>query len=369
MKFAFNSMTRGNDASAQTGMVYGMEVVPWTENTIFLSAAEFKTDSLLSWPLGRELIPNKPCSEGLVEDDVDKCCKEGVDMRVYEKVDSEGGIRKTRVCQPLRPYPFELMKHNMMTNAEFVAQMDFALRRKMNIASTLQTCVSQLKGFPSRYDNYFLKTSDTVADSNTKELGLTVKELRDALDPDGSMTSVKLVHWELDEFVEMFYSPCLTALHGLNTAATNSKPASLDMKMDHFMLQPYYSLPQCQHLACLFDNARWDRASENGGCKSGLLMGINEELDKDIQVGENYAKSFNLDTHEVEPKTSGEMIWNKWIFPKNQKRTIGKCWRNPAFSPAALMDQYCLPHISNIQTEQGESTITSCWSDIEEDDV
>jgi hypothetical protein len=358
MKFAFNSMTRGNDGSAQTGMVYGMEVMPWTDSTAFLSATEFETESQHSWPLGRELIPNKPCREGLVEDDIGKCCREDVDMNFYEKVKAEGTIQKTRVCEPSRPYPLELMKHNMMTNAEFVAQMDSALRRKMNIASTLQTCVSQLKGFPPRYDDYFLQTSDTVADGNA-ELSITVKELRDALDPDGHMTSVKLLNWELDEFVEMFYSPCLSALHGLNSAVAN-KPG-LEMNMDHFMLEPYYNLPQCQHLSCLFDNARWDRASgENGGCKPGLLMGINENLDKDIQLGENHPKTFNVDTHEVEPKTKGAAIWKEWIFPENKTLTIGKCWGNPGFVPAGLMDQYCLPRISNQKKKEGGSSTPIC---------
>ncbi len=358
MKFAFNSMTRGNDSSAQTGMVYGMEVVPWAENTVFLGATEFETESQLSWPLGRELIPNKPCRGGLVEDDVGKCCREDNDLKIYEKVDPEGGSSKqTRVCEPSRPYPFELMKHNMMTNAEFVAQMDSALRLKMNNASTLQACVSHLKGLPSRYDDYFLQTSDTVADGNVN-LSLTVKELRDALDPDGKMTSVKLINWELDEFMEMFYSPCLSALHGLNSDVSNK---SLEMKMDHFMLEPYYNLPQCKHLSCLFDNARWDRsAGDHGGCKAGLLMGIDASHDKDIYNGENHPTRFNLETHEVESKTSGEMIWNEWIFPENQKLSIGSCWGNPGFTPFNLMDQYCLPRVTHRKKKDGEASIVVC---------
>lgn len=355
MKFAFNSMTRGNDASAQTGMVFGMEVVPWTENAAFLSSIDFDTDNQASRPVARALIPNSPCSGGLVQDDVGKCCNAGSDMKVYEKVDADGSVKKTNVCEPSRPYPYELMKHNMVTNAEFIAQMDSALRRKMNVASTLQTCASQLKGIPTRFDNHFLHSSDTVSDGHA-ELSLTVKDLRDAIDPDGEMRSVKLINWELDEFVEMFYSPCLSALHGINAAATTD--SDLNMSFDFFMLEPYYNLPQCQHLSCLFDNSRWDRSS--GGCKPGILNGIDQVDDIDIKTGGVHPQKFNTETHEVEPKVSGVEIWNELIYPEGEALSIGKCWGNAGFTPAALLDAYCLPRVSNKKREESEVVESIC---------
>lgn len=35
MKFAFTTMTRGNQGASQTGMVYAIEFVPWTNNAAF----------------------------------------------------------------------------------------------------------------------------------------------------------------------------------------------------------------------------------------------------------------------------------------------------------------------------------------------
>jgi len=55
MKFAFQSMTQSEN-SAHIGMVYGIEVVPWVDNTSFQVAAKIE-DQVLIVPMPRSVIP------------------------------------------------------------------------------------------------------------------------------------------------------------------------------------------------------------------------------------------------------------------------------------------------------------------------
>merc|ERR1711957_11126 len=58
---------------------------------------------------------------------------------------------------------------------------------------------------------------------------------------------------ELDEFVEMYYQPCIAALFGSNVGT------SADVEPQYFLSYGWLTHTECTHLSCLADNMRWDR--------------------------------------------------------------------------------------------------------------
>jgi len=348
MKFAFNSMTKKNtaagDSGGETGMVYGMEVVPWTDNTSFQVAAKLLDyDVMLDVPY--HLIPNEPCKQGLMKDDFAKCCEPNqiVDIEDIKKV-------KKKECKPKRSVAPSMMKNNMLLNGEFVAMMDSLVRHKMNLFLTLQQCVSMLHGLPDRLDNYFLKTQDTVRYDSTLELQITVSELKIALDPLGDYSAVEIIGEELDEFVSMFYDPCLSALYstGDDSLHTDSK---------YFLAKPWYQHPQCRHFSCLADNMRWDQ--ESGGCKVGRLNVKPTDYSSDTSNATNCEKKKKDDNYVCNPerKTIYDKIQkmkecNDKVTDKEQKKQMGV----PALT---LVNYFCMPQIGDGgEAEDGEKKKT-----------
>lgn len=253
MKSAFRSITqKKEDDEGEKGLLYLMEVVPWANNAEFLILSEINEDnSELYLPVPTNLIENQPCvTNNVVEDDFGKCCKED------ERVDAEGGEGKT--CEPKRLLPAIIMRDNIEMNAEFVSWLGSALQQKSNILTSLGQCVISLRSFPEQYDYYLL-------DSGSIEMDLTVKELKLALDPLDDLNLFMMLSKEREEYLDMFYDPCLSALYGKNLGDTRETDPIF------FAALPWYKHEECMQVSCLQSNVAWDRKNGNG-CVHGLLQ-------------------------------------------------------------------------------------------------
>ena len=93
---------------------------------------------------------------------------------------------------------------------------------------------------------------------------MSVKELKAALDPAASLEILAMLSNENDEYFEMFYQPCLSALYGMDLG--NDKLT--DPKF--IMAEPWYNLEECSCASCLESDMAWDRKTGKG-CVPGLL--------------------------------------------------------------------------------------------------
>ena len=264
MKSSLTSMTMSNDDDGEPGMVNVMEVVPWANNAQFLSLSEINEDNAdLYFPVPEASIENqrkraneeKYCvSSDFVADDFGKCCKE--DELVDQQVEEENVPVKQK-CEPKRLLPAAIVKHNMESNAEFVSWLGSVAHSKIKTLAEVSQCAIKLRTLPPQYDYYLL-------DSGTIEMDLTVQELRMALDPLGDLNILTLLSKERDEFYDMFYDPCLSALYGLNLGENRETDPI------YFTAKAWYNHPECMRASCLQPNKAWDRTGE-GNCVDGVL--------------------------------------------------------------------------------------------------
>ena len=356
MKFAFQSMTQSED-SPHIGMVYGMEVMPWVDNTEFQVAARVQ-DENIDIPLPRSLIPkaitrdsndqtpfaNNNSTRALYKckdpaykiDKYGYCCDEETlfnpDTENYEDEPSTVD-QSTRVCKPRRVLDRSIAKNNMAINGEFVARLDGILRYRTNQLFTLEKCVSAVRSIPNTYSHHILKPQDTVKYDETIEFTFTVAELRMALDPKADYGMVKHMGRELDEFITMFYRPCIAAIFGTNVG---SNPGT---DPQFFMAYPWYDHDECSQLSCLADNMRWDR--EGTGCIPSLL------------TGQDSPDTFKEDLCALDEDANGEEeVCKHSTETLNDYRTGSKlCWsyeKDNALVPIYLIDHFCMPQLQDL---------------------
>lgn len=356
MKFSFNTMTKNEDAY-NIGMIYGIEVVPWVHNTAFQVAAKMQEENILL-PLPRSLIPKAYRKDGKAapkfnkdnRDDfrckdlsfvVDKfgyCCEKDALYSIAEgKYDPEDLI--TTVCRPQRSLDKALLKDNMVNNGEFVARLDDAMRYRLIQLSVAEKCISAANSFPARFDFNFLKAQDTVKYDRAIETKMTLFDMKKAIDPLGNFGIVKHMSEELDEWIEMFYSPCMAALYGTNIGTTP------DTDISFFMAYPWHAHTECLRLSCLTPNMRWDR--KNGGCIPGLITGAKdtEALDQNVyKAGEDSqcAKDpeENEGATEVCKKDQGEL--------RDYHKKATDCWRKKFGSGSIdyFINHFCNPQLT-----------------------
>jgi hypothetical protein len=156
------------------------------------------------------------------------------------------------------------MKVNIATNAEFVSWMGSVATEKINTLSSLSQCASAIRTFPEQYDYHFLHATDKAKYDDAIEMEFTVKELKAILDPTHNLELISIIGDEHEEYFEMFYQPCMSAIYGLNIGNDNA----IDLK--NFIAAPWYNDAECQRVSCLEPNKAWDRTNRNG-CMDGLL--------------------------------------------------------------------------------------------------
>lgn len=395
MRFAFDSMVKtnndntdddddddtGNDNDLDllpAGLIHGIEVVPWADNVEFIQVGKvFQETVTLPQPYGmiensETLISNEGetvvlcLSDASIADDYGKCCDplEIVDVTMkygdsYEEV--------KRSCQPRAAIPPALMRANLQVNAEFVSWLGSLTRDKAHRLTTLTQCVNKLHSIPKHLDYYFLEISNKVGFEEALEMSLTVKELKAALDPSIRGAIISMVGQEHDEYLEMFYQPCVSALYGMNTGTdTQIEPL-------HFMAEPWYNHEECSRQSCMIPTSAWDRINGNG-CIDGLLS---QTVNSDVVVNDQ----FDPYCAKVIDDVTGREVC-KYTYLHNSNRNVQIMDRLQqcrgylpqstdgrgmpvTISLASLMDYYCFPKVDEDREPADETLmdkIDEMWS-------
>jgi len=360
MKFAFKSFTQNYD-SHNIGMVYGFEIVPWVDNTSFQVNSKLLDEEVVI-PLPRSMIPrasqtvpnangdglyttawanNEPVRELFTcknapfhMDKYGYCCEGNLlwnpSTQEYRS-ELQNVTMSERFCRPASKLDKSVVKNNMSNNGEFVAHLDSLVRMKINNLFTLERCISSIRSFTEIHDYYILKHQDTVMVKEVLEMDFTVKEMKIAIDPLNNFSLLKAVGNELDEWVDMYYQPCVAALFGMNIG---SNP---DVESQYFLAYGWLSHSACMRLSCLADNMRWDRAS--GGCSTSLLVGYNAELYVADEDSECKKDNSNLKDATVETckYKQAELV--------NLQTAHNNCFAC-GMSPAFVMKEFCMPQLT-----------------------
>ena len=349
MKYAFQAMTQTDGDAQNVGMIYGIEVVPWVDNTAFQVASNIY-DEAVSIALPRSSIakafnitnrkdfnfdPNNrtafTCKDpSLFIDKYGYCCgaKSLYDTSI---ADYNEDTPHLRICRPVRSLDKSLVKTNMASNGEFVARLDAALTYKMNQFSSLEKCTSMARMISTSFDSTIIKRQESLKQDGELPSEFSVQELRLTLDPFNDYTMVTYMGRELEEYVDMFYTPCINALFGANAGKTS------DVDSSFFMAYPWYTHKECSQMTCLSNSMRWDR--NNGGCTASLLTGSSSS---GYDTGDSKC-SYDADSGaEVqECKYPSDMMHSFYEETTN-------CWNNtlPSTSIVFLLEYYCMPALS-----------------------
>jgi len=356
MKFAFKSFTQ-TEMGTNIGMVYGFELVPWVDNIAFQIASKVMDEEVII-PLPRSLIPKAETPDAVTnpwvndedtrelytcknapfhKDKYGYCCEADVlwnpALQIYS-TELQNVTVSERVCRPSSRLDKSVVKNNMSNNGEFVAHLDALVRMKINNLFTLEKCISAIKTVSARQDYNILKHQDTVLLDKQATMDFTVKEMKIALDPLNNFSLLKAVGEELDEWVDMYYQPCVAALFGMNIG---SNP---DVESQYFLAYGWLSHSACMRLSCLADNMRWDRATN--GCSTSLLVGINAEEygAADLTGVDAYCSKDNSLTDRVDIAT--EKCKYDQTLLINLQQAHNQCFAC-GISPAAVMNMFCMP--------------------------
>lgn len=350
MIFAYNQLTKSPFAN-HVGMVYGIEVAPWVENIEFQIVSKVQ-DVAIEIPQAKSLIPlaynrTNTSDTDFQNEDVDRtdfrckdasyaidkygyCC-EPESLYDYTTETYDEDTPESRICRPVRSLDKSMVTENMVTNGEFVARLDSALRYKMNQMSTMEKCISATQAIPATLNHHFLKSQDSVKYDKEVDGIFTVFDMRNAIDPFGDYSIVKHMAKELDEFISMFYSPCLQALFGSKVGKSSSTEPS------YFMAYPWHTHSECSKLSCLASNMRWDR--DNGGCIPSLLSG-GEAKGFDIAEDKQCLKEVN---------EKGELVCKHDAALLIAFHTrVTDCWKKalPSGSVNYFLEHFCMPTVT-----------------------
>ena len=353
IKFAFNSFTQNIDDTQYTnvGMIHGIELVPWVDNPSFQIASKILTEDLVI-PMPRSLIAkaiaNRNGPSVFVNNDetrsqfrcrsrdyeMDKygyCCESTVlfDRRTNRYITGDGDGSKTLICKPTRNLDKSVVKNNILNNGEFVSRLDSVIRYKLNQLFTLEKCVSSVNDLAKRHEHFILQSSGLKYDKAIDEK-FAVKELKMALDPFDDYSLIKHMGNELDEFIDMFYRPCVAALFG-----TNHGPSpAVDPK--YFMAYGWLTHTACSKLSCLTKNMRWSR--DGSGCVKSIIAGA--------RAAPLYNSTSDIECKKDEEATGDfEVCKYKTSDLVNFQDDVNNCWQNKTIIPYHLMKQFCMPEI------------------------
>ncbi len=358
MKYSYEVMAKSHTAlNEQLGMVYSVELVPWTDSVPFQVAAKI-TEEVLTTHVPRSLIEkawhndyeawNVDFSDAIKADF--KCTKDNhhidifgyccelaslynTEKRVYENVRCD-----TCICRPSRPLEKSMVKSNMSNNGEFVSRLDSTWRKKSNQLSHLEKCITSVLSIPVSQDYNILKPREQAVFAGNLHHSFTVKQLKRALDPRGDYSFLKHMSIELDEYTEMFYRRCISAMYGGGTS---------DVDALQFMSVSWQEYDNCMKIDCLRENQRWNRLP-GGGCVSGLMHGEFAAFFSDEDDGEGSC-SLNSD--------SSDSIVCKYLsqdLSTFYTRAI-RCWKRmiPQLPIYDIIDQFCMPVVTSEVVSDG----------------
>ena len=246
-------------------------------------------------------------------------------------------------CRPARQLDKSVVKNNMSNNGEFVAHLDAIVRYRLNQLFTLEKCLTTVKSMPTKYDFHILKTQDSVKYDAAIDRQFTLKEMKFALDPLNDYSMLTHVGQELDEFVEMYYQPCVAALFGMNVGT------SPDTEPQYFMAYGWLSHSACTKLSCLADNMRWDRDTGQG-CVTSLFVGADAHPYGTRDPSPFCKKDNTKGDLDVEVCKYTEAAYT------DLQEAANTCWRGTGTgpgqysiaSPAYLLNYFCMPEITAV---------------------
>jgi len=376
MKFAFQSFTQNED-SHNIGMVYGIEIVPWVDNTAFQIASKVLDEEVeieLPRSLQRKAVytdnpdelwtvaKNDDAATGRdvffcadLTQEIDRfgyCCEisslyDPV-LKIYPKPElAVRGTGTELVCNPVRKLDKSVVKNNMSNNGEFVTHLDSLVRFKLNQLYFLEKCLITVNAFDLKYDYHVLKPKDSVRYDVNVEASFSVKELRLTLDPGGDYGMVTHLGKELDEFIEMYYSPCIAELFGTHQGSTP------DVEPQYFMAFSWLTHDACAKLSCLADNMRWDRRDDatNVGCVPSLIVGAGHSF-YGIS-SDNCAKDNDVSTFTAATESCKHDETEFYTYQMNSET----CWGDTV--PDYLMNHFCMPQLSGKILEDGSDEKTA----------
>lgn len=368
--FAFLAMTQ--QKSDQVGVVYGIEVVPWVENSSFMVQSQI-LDDVVTVPLPVSLIPEAyhpsnatalftntfedrqtfTCRVPTLE--IDKyglCCVRG-DLYNTATEEYDPNNPESKVCRPVRNLDHNTIRDNLVANGEFLARINAAYNAKISIMNRMEKCISAIREIPERYYYNLLKPKG-AAFTDGPEIYISLLELKMALDPFNDWAMFMQVSRELEEFLEMYVVPCYSSLLGV---VDNFGLGSDNKAADITKAYPWYVHTACTKLSCLGKNMRWDRSNPNGGCVASILSGSSSNR---YEMGTNDNCQQKVTTSKgVECK-----------YPTSELATFHhktlSCWNAtiPSGSTNFYLDYFCEPEISSeIMDADAKDTLRKSMSD------
>jgi len=259
-------------------------------------------------------------------------------------VTKECDKKKCLLCQPTRPIPTSIMKHNAEVNGEFLAMMDLMSKSNDYDLSRVTKCVKKLKtqinaDSSSNY-RYLTPISGGIQQK------VAIKELLMILDPTGDDGLTTLARYETSEYKSMFADRCYSALytgedHDLSDGATIEDS-------QFFFANPYHEHEECSYSSCTYAGARWDRDNPKGGCVRGILKNGPKYTNSPVAAKDSSCvKIFNRKTRERKCKYAQEDL-------VELQHKVKTCWEsnsvvkdNPNFrlDPVGLVEAFCLGDI------------------------
>ncbi len=362
MRFAYNQLTKSPFAN-HVGMVYGIEVAPWAEHVEFQVASRL-SDEAIDIPLPKSLIPlaillstatagtvfandeatrlQFTCKESTYSIDKYGYCCEPSDLYDYNTGAYSPLNPELRVCRPIRSLDVSVIKDNVVANGEFVARLDSTLRYKMNMMSVLERCISAVNAIPTTQNHFFLKSQDSVKYDKSLDNVFTVFDMKMSIDPFDDFGVLLQIAKEVDEYVEMYYSPCLAAIFGTNIGTSSTTEPS------YFKAYPWYTHSECNDVSCLVFGNRWDR--ENGGCTPGIINGdrgyTTNNCDDETS---DTCKCARDENNDCKTKTSEVSSYTE---------KLKTCWTNvlPSGQVSYFVEHFCMPSVTNKALDEEAKT-------------
>merc|ERR1711957_284739 len=357
MEFAFRSFTQSTDSS-NVGMVYALEFVPWVDNPSFQHASKI-FDEDIELPLSRSLIPRAIADDGVLSFVNNRLIRSQFSCKhLYFSIDKFGyccdaaelfhqerGLYETeeldiesssRICKPNRKLEKSVIKNTMSNNGEFVARLELTVQKKINQLFTLEKCVASVNSMVEKYDSYILKSQGSTKYDSSVEGKFTVNQLKMSLDPIGDLSLITHMGNELDEFINMYYQPCIAALFGTNVGS------SPDVEAKYFMAYGWLTHEACSKLSCLADNMRWNR--NGSGCIGSLITGRKAPIydDNDIACKKD---------DEVNPSDGSELCKYDTTDLQLYQTRLNDCWDRDDPNPTSrvpyyMLEHFCMPEIT-----------------------
>ncbi len=358
MNFAFDSMTKSNDYDSQTGMIFEVEVFPWTKNTQFVRITNVEQERVYV-PVPEGLIPTPKqilgstgdletvcMSPSHILDDFGKCCDKYDIINIAASDNDSGSIRK--LCEPTYELSSVTMKDNLQINAEFISWMSSIARERLKNLAKLGQCVNALRSYPRRYDYNFMLANNNGQYNEYIDMKFTLKEVRAALDPSANLSILSLIGSENDEYFDMFYRPCLSSLYGRYNERFEDSPKYL-------MIEPWYNHDKCAMTSCLGPKKAWDRGDGNG-CVDGVLARTDQQtpitnVEDDTKFcATTIDKDRGYESCKYEMKLQSVDQIDK--CRNHLPQTIDSKGQPKGLSMAEMIDYFCMPILSSEKADE-----------------